>query len=488
MKLLWFCPNIFAYSGYSDEARVMIRGLADQGLDIKVMGKREDPKASEFCFQDSNNPHIPIVFHTFRHGSYRPKSNQYSISRTMLEVTRIPQNWVYRFKRLNEVWVPNNFCFESFRDSGVNPEKLFIVHSPADFDTSTTGPAYPLNTNKKFIFLSLFQYEARYRKGLDILLKAYIESFTPHDDICLVLKTNSTFSEIKNEFNIRDQIPEILVLNKVLNETELDSLYRRADCFVLPSRGEGIGRPFLKVMQAGTPIVTTGWGGPCDFLNRSNSYLIECKIVDVQAKYYLRYPGFFGSQWAEPDVDHLKASLQKLYLNYDHALNKARRAQLDVDMLNTGRTSRSVMDRLKNPLQIKPDIVEQPQIFDRLFPLYYPGIRSGSDVGELNRLDFERELKFIAVYGTGKHLNRAIDFLYRQSGFRDIVVIPAEECSVSYRQLAHIELQQFSVKRVAVDIVILALKLKDLRDHFFQVMSRIDTCPIYYFDGSEILF
>jgi hypothetical protein len=466
----------------------MIKGLADHGLDIKVMGKRGDPKVSEFCIQESNDPHIPIVFHTFRHGSYRPKSSQYSITRTMLEVNRIPQNWVYRFKRLNEVWVPNNFCFESFRDSGVNPGKLFIVSSPADLDTSATGPAYPLNTNKQFIFLSLFQYEARYRKGLDILLKAYIESFTPHDDICLVLKTNSTLSEIKNEFNIQGQTPDILLLNKVLDETELDSLYRRADCFVLPSRGEGIGRPFLKVMQAGTPIVTTGWGGPREFLNRSNSYLIEYKIVDVQAKYYLRYPGFFGSQWAEPDVGHFKSLLHKLYRNYDHALNKARRAQLDVDMLNTGRTSRSVMDRLKNPLQITPEIVEQPQIFDRLFPLYYPGIRRGSDVIELSRLDFKREIKSIAVYGTGKHLNRAIDFLFRQSGFRNIVVIPAEECRVSYPQLPHIELQQFSIKRIAVDIVILALKLKDLRDHFFQVVKGIDSCPIYYFDGSEILF
>ena len=466
----------------------MIRGLLNHGLEIKVMGKKGGPEVSEFCFQDTNNPLIPIVFHTFRHGSYRPKSDQYSITRTMLEVTRIPQNWVHRFKKLNEIWVPNDFCFKSFRNSGVNPEKIFVISSPTDSPIAVSGPLYSLESKKKFVMLSLFHYDARYRKGLDILLKAYIESFTSQDDICLVLKTNSTFSEIKNEFNIPDQTPEILVLNKVLDETELDSLYRRVDCFVLPSRGEGIGRPFLRVMQAGTPIVTTGWGGQCEFLNRSNSYLIEYKIVDVQAQHYLRYPGFFGSQWAEPDVCHLKSVLKKLYRKYGHALIKAERAKLDVEPFNDDRTSRSVMDRLENPLSLTPDIVEKSQIFYRLFPLYYPGIRGGSDVFELNRLDFKKEIKSIAVYGAEKHLNRAIDFLYRQSGFRNIVVIPADERRVPYRQLTNCELRHFSGSRAAADIIILAVKLSDLKTRFFRVISQIDTCPIYFFDGSENMF
>lgn len=488
MKLLWFCPNINARSGYSDEARVLIRGLQNFGLEVNVIGKKGVAEGGEFSFQDSNDHGLPIVFHTFRHGAYTSKPNQYSITRTMLEVTRIPQNWVYRFKRLNEIWVPNDFCLKNFRDSGVNPEKIFVVSSPAEFSIPAPGPLYPLDTKKNFIILSLFHYHARYRKGLDMLLKAYIESFTPRDDLCLVLKTNSTYSEIKNEFNLPDQIPEIQVLNTVLDKTDLASLYRRADCFILPSRGEGIGRPFLEAMQVGTPIITTGWGGQCEFLNRNNSFLIQYEMVDVQAEHYLRYPGFFGSQWAEPDISHLKSTMQNVYRNYDNALIKSRRAQLDVEMLNVEKASRSILDRLENPLNIQPEFDRQPHILERLFPLYYPGIRAGPDVFELNQMDFQKEIKSIAVYGIGKHLNRAIDFFYRQSGLRNIVVIPADDVRIPFKHLTQIKLQQFSEKRFPVDIVILTVKLGDLRDHFFRVIGQNDTYPIYFFDGSEIIF
>jgi glycosyltransferase involved in cell wall biosynthesis len=45
------------------------------------------------------------------------------------------------------------------------------------------------------------------------------------------------------------------------------SLYRSVDAFVLPSRGEGWGRPYMEAMSMGLPVIATNWSGPTEFVN-----------------------------------------------------------------------------------------------------------------------------------------------------------------------------------------------------------------------------
>lgn len=52
--------------------------------------------------------------------------------------------------------------------------------------------------------------------------------------------------------------PETLVvLPEGLPNEQMPSLYRAADVFVLPSRGEGWGRPHVEAMACGIPIIAT---------------------------------------------------------------------------------------------------------------------------------------------------------------------------------------------------------------------------------------
>lgn len=52
---------------------------------------------------------------------------------------------------------------------------------------------------------------------------------------------------------------------------------------VIPSHGEGWGRPHMEAMACGTPVVATNWSGPTAFISEQNGFplSIEARLVDA---------------------------------------------------------------------------------------------------------------------------------------------------------------------------------------------------------------
>ena len=426
MKLQWFCSNIYANSGYSDEARVFLDSLSRKGLLVRVIGEDKKPGFELYEIRKKSDANIPIVYHAYRHGDYEPNDDQYSAVRTMLEVSRIPQSWVYRFNRMDEVWVPNRFNFDSFANSGVKKGKLFIIPSPVDLTHANHRKIFRINTGKKFRFLSLFSYEARDRKGLDVLLNAYVKTFKQEDDVCLVIKTKTSLKRLKKDYNLPRNIPEIKIIDRILERDDLLALYRAVDCYVLPSRGEGIGRTYLDAMIAGTPVIATGWSGNTDFLNEKNSYPVDFRLNEVQKRYYLKYPGFYGSRWAEPDEEDLIRKMKDVYSKRRRAKQKAERAKKDVREFDMDKVTGLVIKRLSKGAEKTVLKSEPASLFERLFPVYYPDIKKSDDIPERSRSDFRKKPESAAIIGSGNSYDRAFKYVYRKLGIKRICFLENE--------------------------------------------------------------
>jgi glycosyltransferase involved in cell wall biosynthesis len=481
MDIQWYCENIYAKSGYSDEAWVMINGLKKKGVKITIIGVNKQPDLVEFEFKEKNDIHIPIVYHTYRHGNYKQKKHQYSIVRTMLEVSRIPQNWVCRFNKMDEVWVPNRFNHHTFKTSGVKEEKIFIIPSPIDFSLEDDQTIFKLKSKKKYIFLSLFKYEYRDRKGLDILLKAYTETFNKNSDVCLVLKTKTTLEELQKDYKLSKSGPDIEIINEVLDRKSLLSLYRASNCFVLPSRGEGIGRPYLDAMQTGVPIIATAWSGSSCFLNPDNSFLIDHKLVGIEEDYYLKYPGFFGADWAEPELDDLKNSMQLVFKDRKLPQKKARQAKQDVMQFNDNIVSECMIKRLSNPLPPKNNI-GSPNVFERLMPLFYPDLHAQKDVGQINRTDFKKKINSVLILGTGHRSREAFDYIFFHCGIKNIFFLDHDLQPYSPKNFSLSNLPRVGDIEKKAEIVVLAVNIKMLRQIYHSLINKIDSIPIYIFD------
>ncbi|WP_273127126.1 glycosyltransferase [Bacillus weihaiensis] len=342
-KILWNSPY-YNHSGYATEQKHFLQSLSPyplliglDAIDAPTESKRSslDVKLSTWFHTKEENPIIhyqAAPAHLFT----LPRA-PISIGRTMFETDRIPQEWVKKLNELSEIWVPSKFNIETFHHSGVDRNKLQIMPGAIDeakFNRHHVKP-YSLPTSRTFTFLSVFDWSIR--KGWDILLKSYIESFTDEDDVTLVIKLSrineptakveQLINEIKQESNCKNP-PHILLIDKEMTEDEIIQLYCACDVFVLPTRGEGWGRPFMEAMALEIPVIATNWSGHLEFMNETNSYLIEVeKLIPVPSS---MPPHFLNHLWAQPSLEHLKVLMKKVVKDPIAAKQTAKKARSDL--------------------------------------------------------------------------------------------------------------------------------------------------------------
>lgn len=273
------------------------------------------------------------------------------IGRTMFETDRLNHEHVRRCNQMDFVWVPTEFHVSTFVKSGVDPKKVVKIIQPIDikfFDPSkytalnlASKARLILGSNpsklkrKEFVFLSVFKWE--YRKGWDLLLESYLKEFSECDGVSLYLLTNPyhtdrDFSNKIMDFVVKSGIQEpvsgwspIYVIDTHIAQIDLPRLYRSADAFVMPSRGEGWGRPIVEAMAMALPVIATNWSGPTEYLSEENSYPLS---VDRMSK-VIEGP-FKGHLWAEPSVDRLRVLMRHVRNNMEEAKVKGRKGREDM--------------------------------------------------------------------------------------------------------------------------------------------------------------
>lgn len=338
---------VFDASGYAYHTRTIARELYRLGVGVRLnpspwgaarvdldaeMSRMLDAMMKQ---PDRGGPVLYItVANSFQKDPARP-----CIGWTMLETDGLPPLWVQLCNSLDEVWVPTGFNRETFTGSGVDAEKIQVVPLgtyPERFGKPHNTIRFP--GQRGFTFLSNFEWIPR--KGYDILLRAYIQEFSAGEDVTLLLKTYDNSAYDAEGTTIKDGIrrivrevgkpdpPQIILLTRVLSPDQVPALYAAADCYVLPTRGEGWNHPALEAAATGLPVITTAWSGHLEFLDDANSYLIPIKGLEPVPAYGIPNDAVYaGSRWAIPSLEDTRGLMRHVFSNRAEARAKGRLAQ-----------------------------------------------------------------------------------------------------------------------------------------------------------------
>lgn len=342
-----------SYTGFGRSNRAIVFGLSNKGVNVKLDMEESQISVNESTMKElrrmSNNiisPSAPKVYHAIM-----PLSSSHfgrKIIFTMIENSdTLHKDYVERLNLFDEVWVPTEYGRKLFKKNGVLVP-IYVMPLGVDVERYSHD-VKPFDFGEQlnsFVFLSVFRWT--YRKGYDILLKSYMEEFSSNDNVSLVLVTrrieDQDSKQIIEDFNgIRstitkkdDELPHIVLYDKPIHEKYMPGIYTASNAFVLVSRGEGQGLPYLEASSAGLPIIGTNCSGQSDFLKNENSFLIEpdgyieAKVSGNLSK-IAKICHFYENQkfpdFSETGVEQTKKLMRYVYENYDDTSDKTKRLQ-----------------------------------------------------------------------------------------------------------------------------------------------------------------
>jgi len=275
------------------------------------------------------------------------------------ETTKMPPGWASIMNNHAHLILPSsNFSKQIFKMNGIAENRMAVV--PHGYDPEIYNPNIaPANLDNisedKFKFLTVAI--GHWRKGYDLLLKAYLEEFKGDDSVVLIIKCSTDPREGNSPCKVdlnklleqfkkshKYQWPEIRIITQRFEN--LASLYRAADAVVLPSRAECFSLTVLEAAACKVPVITTDYGGHLDFLNYENSYLIDYKLRQAprEAQYW-HYDK--DALIAEPDVEHLKQLMREIKNNQQAAKQKAELAYSSVQHLHWSKVANQVLELIK---------------------------------------------------------------------------------------------------------------------------------------------
>ena len=205
------------------------------------------------------------------------------------------------------VFAPSRAVAKALVDSGVAIPVLNLGHAPDLSRLAALDPA----RERPGPFTMLHVSSAFPRKGLDVLLAAWVRAFTAADPVRLVVKAfpnphNDAAAQIARLRARHPGAAPVELLEEDLGPDAMLALYAAAGAMVLPSRGEGFNLPAAEAMAAGVPVITTAHGGHLDFCTPDTARLVARRLAPSGS--HLATP---HSLWAEPDVDDLAAALRE---------------------------------------------------------------------------------------------------------------------------------------------------------------------------------
>ena len=227
------------------------------------------------------------------------------IANTMAESSKLGKPWIDACSRMDYIIVPNNFQRQVFVDSGIPEGKVRVIQH----GTETEKFPYFNRPNRSVYTFGIAGWLDN-RKGVFDLIRAFSSEFNMDEPVRLLLhSTNMDFGYYRNFTDNR-----IITDCSLLTPDKLNEFYQSLDCFVFPSKAEGVGQPPREAMATGLPVILTKYSGLEEVAQENIAYpLAPHHFVDRTDM--IEQPG----KWAQIDIQELMYQMRYVYEHREEA-------------------------------------------------------------------------------------------------------------------------------------------------------------------------
>jgi glycosyltransferase involved in cell wall biosynthesis len=340
--------NVIGYlrseSGLGAAARGYIRALRTAGAPTSLIdvghltvNRTEDSTIGEIDDEWRHDVNLVVVnadehFRVADELGEEEFRERYNIGVWAWELPSFPQEWHDRFSWYDEIWVGTSFIAGAL--AKVSPIPVVVVPPVMSLDirgSRKRGRARIGAAGGEFVFAFIFDFHSfAERKNPLAAVNAFKRAFSPDDNARLVIKcVNGHVAETQlAELQKATQGSRIDILSGYWPVQQVRDLMAAADAYVSLHRAEGTGLTLSDAMAHGKPVIATGWSGNTDFMNVSNSYPVDYRLVRLQRDVG---PYLAGEIWADPSVEHAAELMRHVFEHPKEVSARSKRARADIE-------------------------------------------------------------------------------------------------------------------------------------------------------------
>jgi polysaccharide pyruvyl transferase WcaK-like protein/glycosyltransferase involved in cell wall biosynthesis len=263
-----------------------------------------------------------------RHGIRREPGRR-NIGVWFWELEEFPRTYSPVFQYFDEIWAASTFMQQAIAAVSPIPVHKTIMEIPL-VQKDHLPDRRSVGFDERFTFFYTYDANSIFQRKNPLgAIAAYRDAFPTEGETRLVIRTMNSnrhpedFAQLVAAKGGRDDIEIIDAIRSLPIAT---AEIAQADCFVSLHRSEGFGLNIATAAAAGTPVISTNYSGPTDFLLPESAWLTDYQMTRV-GDGSRPYPA--NALWAEPNHEHAVANLRDVF----NASNRLERAAVGREYL-----------------------------------------------------------------------------------------------------------------------------------------------------------